>query len=391
MRTLRSVALCDKAGSFDITLDGDRVGAISSATEGSQPQWLALPSLVNLHAHANRAFSTPAGRTRSFADSVEATKRERASATTAEIQQRASRFFRRSIVHGVSRVRTHTDVDPVTGMRAVEGVLAAASEVASALDVDIVAFANSAADPILPSTRALLTEAVGRGASLIGAVPALYAAPAQSLDAVLELAVALDVGADLHLDEHLDAPTALIERLVDATLQRDLAGRVTVSHGCALSAMPADRARGLLERMAEAKITLVVLPELNLYLQGRTAGTPRERGIAPVALALRAGVKVRFGTDNVRDWFNPFGDADPLTTAYVGALATHVDAPGELTSLICGGRTHIAVGEAADLVLVPASSLDDAIGRRPAGRVLLRGGRPVAADLEEPVQAKPWP
>jgi cytosine/creatinine deaminase len=390
MRILRAVALCDKAGSFDITLDGDRVGAITSAAEGSQPQWLALPSLVNLHAHANRAFSAPAGRTRSFAGSVEAAKRERASATTAEIQQRASRFFRRSIVHGVSRVRTHTDVDPVTGMRAVEGVLAAASEVASALDVDIVAFANSAADPVLPSTRALLTEAVRRGASLIGAVPALYAAPAQSLDAVLELAVALDVGVDLHLDEHLDVGAALIERLVDATLQGGLTGRVTVSHACALSAMPADRASRLLERMAEAKITLVVLPELNLYLQGRTAGSPRERGIAPVALALRAGVTVRFGTDNVRDWFFPFGDADPLTTAYVGALATHVDAPEDLTSLICGGRTHIAIGEVADLVLVPASSLDDAIGRRPAGRLLLRGGRRVGAEFDEPIQAKPW-
>jgi hypothetical protein len=38
----------------------------------------------------------------------------------------------------------------------------------------------------------------------------------------------------------------------------------------------------------------------------------------------------------------------------------------------------------------PASSFDDAIGRRPTGRVLLRRGQPVAADFEEPPQAKPW-
>jgi cytosine deaminase len=389
MPILQSVALGDKAGSFDITLDGDRVSAISPAAGTARPQWLALPSLVNLHAHANRAFSAPAGRSRSLADAVDAARRERASATTAEIRERASQFFRRSIVHGVSRVRTHTDVDPVTGMRAIEGVLAAASEVSTALDVEVVAFANAAADPVLPSTRALLTEAVGRGASLIGAVPALYAAPADSLDAVLDLAVALDVGVDLHLDEHLDVPRALIERVVDAALQRGLAGRVTASHACVLSAMPPDRARRLLERMAEAKITLVVLPELNLYLQGRTAGWPRERGIAPVAEALRAGVAVRFGTDNVRDWFFPFGDGDPLATAYVGAMATHVDAPEELTALICGGRRHIAIGEVADLVLVPASSFDEAIGRHPASRVLVRRGQPVGVDFEEPVHAKP--
>jgi cytosine/creatinine deaminase len=390
MRILRSVALCDKAGSFDITLDGDRVGAIAPAAGAASPQWLALPALVNPHAHANRAFCAPAGRPASLADAVDAARRERATAGSAEIRERALQFFRRSIVHGVSRVRTHTDVDPVTGMRAIEGVLAAASELASALDVEVVAFANAAADPVLPSTRALLAEAVGRGASLIGAVPALYAAPAQSLDAVLDLAVALGVGVDLHLDEHLDVPSALLERLVEATVQRGLAGRVTASHACALSVMPADRARRLLERMAEAKIMLVVLPELNLYLQGRTAGAPGERGIAPVAEALRAGVAVRFGTDNVRDWFFPFGDADPLTTGYVGAIATHVDAPEELASLMCGGCRCIEVGEVADLVLVPAASFDEAIGRRPAGRVLVRRGRPVGLDFEEPVHAKPW-
>jgi cytosine deaminase len=105
---------------------------------------------------------------------------------------------------------------------------------------------------------------------------------------------------------------------------------------------------------------------------------------------LRAGVAVRFVTDNVRDWFFPFGDADPLATGYVGAIATHVDAPEELASLMCGGRGRIEVGEVADLVLVPAASFDEAIGRRPAGRVLVRRGQPVGMDFEQPVHATPW-
>jgi len=80
---------------------------------------------------------------------------------------------------------------------------------------------------------------------------------------------------------------------------------------------------------------------------------------------MTADVAVRFGTDNVRDWFFPFGDGDMLDTAYVGAIATHVNDPEDLSALICAGRRRICVGDVADLVLVPSSSFDDAIARRP--------------------------
>jgi len=126
-------------------------------------------------------------------------------------------------------------------------------------------------------TQALFREAVARGASLIGAVPALYGNPADSLDALLDQAVALNVAVDVHLDEHLNAHCTLIERLVEGSIPRALHGKVSVSHACVLAAMHRDEARRLLDRMAEAAMTLIVLPELNLYLQSR-GGAPRERG-----------------------------------------------------------------------------------------------------------------
>ncbi|MCY1245905.1 hypothetical protein D9M72_590940 [compost metagenome] len=68
-----------------------------------------------------------------------------------------------------------------------------------------------------------------------------------------------------------------------------------------------------------------------------------------------------------------------LETGFVGAMASHVDDAEELTALICGGRRRIEVGDLADLMLVPASSFDDALARRPGGRVLVRRGRQVSA------------
>ena len=88
-----------------------------------------------------------------------------------------------------------------------------------------------------------------------------------------------------------------------------------------------------------------------------------------------AGVKVRLGTDNVRDWFFPFGDGDMLETARLGAITAHLDDTSQLVSAICGGCALLEEGMPGDLVLIPATSLDDALARRPAGRLVFKSGR----------------
>src|SRR5215813_890716 len=92
----------------------------------------------------------------------------------------------------------------------------------------------------------------------------------------------------------------------------------------------------------------------------------------PIFLA--EGVEVRFASDNVRDVFYPYGDADPLEAAWLAAISAHVDDVEALVGGIAGGRSGIAVGDPADLVLVDAVSLEDALARRPAGRTVVRRG-----------------
>jgi cytosine deaminase len=123
---------------------------------------------------------------------------------------------------------------------------------------------------------------------------------------------------------------------------------------------------------------VIALPETNLFLQDRGDTTPRRRGITLARELTAAGVKVRFGTDNVRDWFFPFGDGDMLDTALFATVATGVDSDADLMAGLCDGRPALSPGEPADLVLVPASSIEDALARRPAGRIVFKGGRQVA-------------
>jgi len=379
VRTLRGVALADRAGRFDIELRDTLIADVRPAAESGDVRWLALPAFVNFHTHADRAFAAPSQRPASFGQAVSAAKAARSTTTAEDIRGRARRLFARAVEHGTGAIRTHTDVDPVTGLRAIEGVLAAAADVGEALDVETVAFADAAADPAQPGVRALLTEAVGVGATVLGAVPALYAEPVASAIALLELAATLNVDVDFHLDEHLDPSLSVVERVIDAARERRLDGRVTVSHACALATLEPDAASRILDKMAHARIVLSVQPALNLYLQDRGEATPRRRGLAPVLEAIRAGVAVRFGSDNVRDWFFPLGDADPLEECYLAMLGAHVERAEQLLSAACGGRAGVAAGDRADVVLIPASSFDDALARRPDGRVLVKAGRRVRA------------
>jgi cytosine deaminase len=123
---------------------------------------------------------------------------------------------------------------------------------------------------------------------------------------------------------------------------------------------------------------VIALPALNLYLQGRGEETPRVRGLTLIRELLAAGVPVRFGSDNVRDAFYTYGDADPLEAAWLAAVAAQLDDESTVLAGVCNGRSRLGVGDPADLVVVDAVSVPDALARRPGGRTIVRAGRIVA-------------
>ena len=376
--TIESVALPGRTGAFRVTLRDGSIGAIRPAEQTGDAAWLALPGFTNLHAHADRAYTVQSFRPRSLSAAVAAAAAARALFTAADVAARATRLFERSVGHGVARIRTHTDVDPVVEMRSMEGVLTAKQRMGERLDVDVIAFSTSKNDLAEPHALDRLERAVAMGADLIGASLNASADPSRALESLFDLAEQSGLPVDLHLDEHLEPDHMLAGMVADAVIARGLQGRVTLSHLCVLATLGTAAASALIEKLAHAGVTVVALPAANLFLQDRGERSPARRGVTLARELLAAGVLVRCGTDNIRDWFYPFGDGDMLETALFAAVAGHLDDPADLVGAICGGRRTIAEGEPADLVLLPASSLDDALARRPAGRVLFKGGRQVA-------------
>ena len=375
--TIDAVALPGREGVFSLTLENGAVASILSSP-AQKARWLALPGLVNLHAHADRAFTVSSFRPRSFADSLAAAAKARAAFTADDVRERAGRLFENSVRYGVTRIRTHTDVDPIVELRSMEGVSAARHDYSGKIDVDIIAFSTSRNDLADPAAIARLQNAIAMRPAYLGASLNSASEPARALETLLDLAERHDLPVDLHLDEHLDPAASLARMVADAVIVRGLQGRVTFSHLCVLSMLDPNQIAALIERIARAEITVIALPETNLFLQDRGAGTPLRRGVTLVRELIAAGVAVRFGTDNVRDWFFPFGDGDMLATATFAVTATHLDDDAALLRGICDGRSDIEEGMPADLVLLAAASLDDALARQPSGRVVFKQGRQVA-------------
>jgi cytosine/creatinine deaminase len=374
-----SVIMPDREGRFSISLRDGRIAEIEPERHDSSSRaWLALPGFANLHAHADRTFTVTSFRPRSFADALAASAKARAAFTSADVERRATIFLQRSVAHGVSRVRTHTDVDPVVALKSMEGVLAAKRAMAGKIDVDVIAFSTSRNDLAEPEAVARLRSAIALKPDFLGLSINSSSDPERATAALLDLAEQAALPVDLHIDEHLEPDKILAPMVVKAVEKRGLGSRVTFSHLCALATLDKSVAGALIDAIAKAGITVIALPETNLFLQDRSEATPRRRGVTLVRELLAAGVKVRFGTDNVRDWFFPFGDGDMLDTALFTAVTANVDKDAQLIAGLCDGRATLVPGDPADFVLVPASSIEDALARRPAGRIVFKAGRQVA-------------
>jgi cytosine deaminase len=375
---LTAVALAGRTGVYDIALGPAGVVDVQLSTSATA-RHVAFPGLANLHAHADRTYTVTSARPQGLKDALAASAAARMLFTMPDVRRRARRFFERSIEHGVTRIRTHTDVDPIVGLKSMEGVLSARQAFRGRLDVDVIAFSTSRNDLADAESVARLRDALAMKPAYIGASLNASSAPDLALERVLNLCEEYGLPVDLHLDEHLDASASLMARVLEAARVRGLADRITISHGCALSVLDEHECARLVDTIVQAGVTLMALPETNLFLQDRRSGTPKLRGVTMAREVAAAGGKVRLGTDNVRDWFFPFGDGDMLDTGLFAALTLHLDDEAALTAALCDGVACVQPGT-RDIVLVPATSFDDALARRPDQRRVYRAGRLVAAE-----------
>ena len=378
---------------MDIRIEGGVIAAIAPAV-ATQPAdgvevidgagLVALPGFVNAHAHVDKSWwgkpwqpyggeATTQGRI-----AHERAERDRLGIPSVDTTVAVLREFLR---HGTTVARSHVDVDLGLGLRGIEIVREAERMLDGAVQLDIVAFPQ---DGVMrrPGVLDLLEKAAASGVTAIGGLdPAgIDKDPVAQIDGLFGVAERHGVGIDIHLHDGAELGAFQIELIIDRTLRTGLHGKVNVSHGFALGEISGTLQDRVLDGLVEAGISWSSVAPV------RTAPLPwramRERGI-PLAL----------GTDGIRDLWSPFGDGDMLRIAlqfarthglrYDEDLRSAVELATKDAAPYVSRTVHdLRVGARADVVLLDAENVQDALVRVPPRALVVAGGRVVARQGE---------
>ncbi len=339
---------------------------------------LALPGIVNAHAHVDKSWWGLPWQSYGGEGSTEGRIRhERAQRDALGIPslERSALVLRELVRHGTTAIRTHVDVDPGVGLRGIEAVEEAAAAYRGALDVQLVAFPQ---DGVLrrPGVLELLREAAGRDSvrAIGGLDPAsIDRDPVGQIDALTALAAETGVGLDIHLHDPAELGAFQIELLAERTARLGLHGRVNVAHGFAVAQLDPARRRDLLAVMADAGMTM-------------TTVAPLRGAQLPLAELDAAEIPLGLGTDGIRDLWSPYGTGDTLGIAWQYARAGGLVRDDELQRVVrlatsagawaVGREVHDLVeGARADIVLMDAENPMDALVRLPERALVIAGGK----------------
>jgi cytosine deaminase len=366
----------------DIELKDGIIAAFPPPTR-AQPGIMVLPALVDGHIHLDKTLlglpwipNQAAGNR--VADRIEAERKVRAARTVPESQTGAN-LVRQIVASGTLHMRSHVDIDNQLGLRNLHEILKVREQFRDLVSIQIVAFPQSG---ILrsPGTAALLDAAVAEGADLLGGLDpvGIDGDLDGHLDAIFAIAERRGVGVDIHLHDGGEGGIAQLEAIARRSTAAGLQGKVAVSHAFALGSVPIEMAARTADLLAESGVAIM-------------SHGPGGAAIPPLKLLREHGVDVFGGSDNIRDAWSPFGNGDMLERAMMigyranfrhdEELAFAFDMVTQAAARVLGLSPYgIAVGAPADLVVVEAGSLAEAVATRPRRKLVIKAGRIVARD-----------
>jgi cytosine deaminase len=155
-------------------------------------------------------------------------------------------------------------------------------------------------------------------------------------------------------------------------------GQVVVSHAFALGSITPNLFAETADSLARAEVAIMT-------------SCPSSTPVPPVRALRERGVTVFAGSDNIRDCWSPYGNGDMLDRAAIIAERHTMFTDRELEHAFALatnqankalGLPHgeLRAGAVADLIVVPAATIADAVVERPPRSLVLRAGRIAAKD-----------
>jgi cytosine deaminase len=341
---------------------------------------LVLPGLIDAHVHLDKTFLglpwQPHRAGSTVKQRIEAERAGRAGLALS-VEDRAQVMLAQALGHGTTVLRCHVDIDPDSKLDHLHQVMAAREAFSGRVDVQLVAFPQSGIR-IEPGVLDLLDAAMADGAEIVGGLDPIGIDGDLDghLDAVFGLADKHGAGIDIHLHDPGHQGALELRDIAARTKAAGLGGRVMVSHAFALATID-DKTLGItLDALAEAGVAIMT-------------SAPGSSPMPPIDRIREAGVVICAGSDNVRDAWAPFGNADMLERAMLTAyrsnfrsdegLAVALDlASGAAAKALGLSGWGLEIGAPATFVTVDAETLAEAVVERPPRSIVVKNGAAVS-------------
>lgn len=299
------------------------------------------------------------------------------------IYRNARRALLEGLRHGVTHVQAFVDVDTKARLEAARAVLRLRDELAPAVQVKVVAFPQ---DGLLrdPGAADYVREAIQLGADVVGGIPWIEytnEAMREHVEWAFGLARETSRPVAMLVDDAGDPGLRTAELLATAALRHGWRGRVTACHARAMALYPEPYFRKLAALARQADLRFVVDPHTGpLYARAFDL--------------LDAGVVVALGQDDIVDAYYPYGRHNMLEVAFLAshrmwamtppAMERLYDMVTTLAAQAMGVEGHrLAVGAPANLVVLEAQSVHEAILEHAPPRYVIANGRLVAESARQ--------
>lgn len=385
--------------SADIAVSGTKIAAIERVIEAEAGQIIDISGnlvsapFVDPHFHmdATLSYGIPRiNKTGTLLEGIALWGELKPQLTHEAVRQRALDYCDWAVSMGLLAIRTHVDVCD-DRLLAAEALIEVRREVADYIDLQLVAFPQ---DGLYRSPNALQNtlRALDLGLDVVGGIPHFERTMAdgrRSVTELCEIAEQRGLQVDMHCDETDDPQSRHIEQLACETQRLGLQGRVAGSHLTSMHSMDNYYVSKLLPLIAEAEVSAIPNPLINITIQGRHDTYPKRRGMTRVPEMLAHGIRVGWGQDCVLDPWYPLGTADMLDVAFMGLHVAQMTSPAEMHHCFDMVTTRNAaimnlddyglqVGKKASLVVLDAGNPVEAIRLRPERLLVMAKGRVVA-------------
>ena len=396
---VRNATLPDGRTGIDIGVDGGRIAVVEPALQAEAGEevdaagQLVSPPFVDSHFHMDATLSLGLprlNRSGTLLEGIALWGELKPHLTHEAVAERALAYCDLAVAQGIGAIRSHVDVCD-DRLLAVDALLEVKRRVAPYLDLQLVAFPQDGLYRS-PGAERNLVRALDRGVDVVGGIPHFertMADGAASVRALCTIAAERGLPVDMHCDETDDPLSRHIETLTAETQRLGLAGRVTGSHLTSMHSMDNYYVSKLLPLIAEAGVSAVANPLINIVIQGRHDTYPKRRGMTRVPQLIDHGVTVAFGHDCVMDPWYSLGSADMLDVAHMAvhvAQMTGLDAMAACFRAVTDNAARVllldgyglAPGCHADMVLLQAADPVEAIRVKPPRLAVIRRGKVIA-------------